>query len=88
MTLKRMQDVTRADVLRAIAECDELGAAAFLQVYGYRASLKYVLRVGDAEYPSKAILGVAAGRTSKQFSGGAAHTVRTLTGLGFEVVRK
>jgi 5-methylcytosine-specific restriction protein A len=86
--MKRSGDVTRADVLRAIAECDERGVEAFLTEHGYRQSLKYKLVLGGQEYPSKAILGVASGREAKQFSGGAAHTVRALAKLGFEVISK
>ncbi len=71
--------------MAAVAECEALGEAAFLAKYGYRQSLRYKLVVGGREYPSKAILGVSRGLTSRQFSGGAAHTVRTLTSLGFSV---
>ena len=79
---------TRESVLRAVAECDELGEREFLARHGYRPSLRYKLVVAGREYPSKAILGVARGLTARQFSGGAAHTVRTLVHLGFEVVAK
>jgi 5-methylcytosine-specific restriction protein A len=80
-----LKDTTREDVLKAIASCDELGEVDFLAQHGYRPSLRYRLVVGGKNYPSKAILGVAAGLTARQFSGGAAHTVRTLSRLGFQV---
>jgi 5-methylcytosine-specific restriction protein A len=80
--------VTAKDVARAIAECDSLGVANFLAKYGYRASLKYVLRHNRRDYPSKAILGVAAGLAPKDFSGGAAHTSKILGRLGYKVVAK
>lgn len=80
-----LKDVTRDSILEAVASCDELGEAAFLARNGYRPSLVYRLVVDGKSYPSKAILGVAAGLTARQFSGGAAHTVRTLARLGFSV---
>lgn len=80
-----LKDATRESVLAAVAQCDELGEAAFLARHGYRPSLVYRLVVDGTSYPSKAILGVAAGLTARQFSGGAAHTVRTLARLGFSV---
>jgi len=88
MTQKRTSDATREDVIQAIGKCDGMGVEAFLTAHGYRASLKYQLRYGGKLYPSKAILGVACGLTARQFSGGAAHTVRVLHGLGFEVVSR
>lgn len=79
---------TREAILLAVAECDRLGEAAFLAAHGYRPSLRYKLHVAGREYPSKAILGVALGKSAREFSGGAAHTVRALAALGFEVVAK
>ena len=78
-------NLTREHVLSAIDECDSIGEAAFLKRHGYGRSTRYQLRHQGVSYPSKAILGVAAGLTSSQFSGGAAHTVRILGRLGFEV---
>jgi len=76
---------TREEVLATLAECDRLGVDAFLKLHGYRPSTKFVLRHNSRSYPSKAILGVAAGLKSNEFSGGAAHTCRVLKRLGFEV---
>ncbi|HYE90773.1 MAG TPA: hypothetical protein VEA38_07135 [Terriglobales bacterium] len=79
--------VTRDAVLAAIRECDALGQKAFLAKYGYRPSLRWVLYYEGRAYPSKAILGVAAGRSAREFFGGAAHTVITLKRLGFQLQR-
>lgn len=78
-------ELTQEHILAALDECKTLGEAAFLKRHGYGRSTRYQLRYQGVSYPSKAILGVAAGLTSKQFSGGAAHTVRVLGRLGFEV---
>lgn len=77
--------VTRDHVLEAIDECGKLGMHAFLEKHGYRPSAKYQLRYKGKSYPSKAILGVAAGLTNRDFFGGAAVVVRHLTRLGFMV---
>lgn len=77
--------VTREAVLEALAACDELGEARFLAAHGFGQSKRYRIRYRGRSYPSKAILGVAAGLTARQFSGGAAHTVRVLVRLGFHV---
>jgi 5-methylcytosine-specific restriction protein A len=75
--------LTREKVLAAIAKCDALGVDAFLKEHGYRPSTKFVLRYNGKSYPSKAILGVAAGLKAREFSGGTEHTVRLLDRLGF-----
>lgn len=81
----KVPNPTREEVLAAIAQCDALGVEAFLKANGYRPSTKFVLRHNSRSYPSKAILGVAAGLKSSEFSGGAAHTCRVLKRLGFDV---
>lgn len=78
-------NVTRDAVLDAIAHCDQLGVDSFLAAYGYQPSRRFLLRHGGRNYPSKAIVGFAAGLTSREFSGGAAHTCRVLVRLGFSV---
>jgi hypothetical protein len=80
-----LKNVTREAVLGAIAECDRVGMESFLTSHGYRPSLKYQLRHKGKSYPSKAILGVAAGLRSSEFFGGAEHVVKHLTRLGFQV---
>lgn len=77
--------VDRAAVLEAIRECDRVGMHAFLETHGYRPSLRYQLRHKGRSYPSKAVLGVAAGLESSEFFGGAAVVVRHLLRLGFQV---
>ncbi|HZJ67665.1 MAG TPA: hypothetical protein VFD36_29380 [Kofleriaceae bacterium] len=79
--------VTRDAVLGAIAHCDALGIDEFLARYGYGPSRRFVLRHGGRSYPSKAIVGFAAGLHARQFSGGAGHACRVLAGLGFTVRR-
>lgn len=83
MTFK---DLNREHILAVLAQVDELGEPAFLKKYGYRPANKYKLRHRNRLYSSKAILGVAAGLESSQFSGGAAHACRVLGKLGFTVV--
>lgn len=78
-------NATRADVLRALAECGAKGVDAFLAEHGYGASKRFHLVHEGRRYPSKAILGVAAGLRARDLFGGAAHTVRTLVRLGFQV---
>jgi len=77
--------VTKEAVLAAIKQCDEMGAEAFCKAHGYSLSVKYVLVHGGKPYPSKAILGVAAGLRGRDFSGGAYHVGRVLGRLGFKV---
>jgi hypothetical protein len=83
--IESINAVTRARVLEVISECKDKGEAAFLKEHGYRKSLRYQLQHGGKSFPSKAILGVSAGLSPKQFSGGASHTVRVLGRLGFTV---
>jgi hypothetical protein len=85
MAGKPMKDITREGVLAAVAECDRLGRDAFLAKHGYRPSKRYRLVVGRRSYDSKAIVGVAMGKTAAEFSGGAATVQRRLERLGFRV---
>ena len=84
-TTLRNKKVTRTAILNAIKECDALGKEAFLAKHGYGDSTKYVLRHGGRTYPSKAIVGVAAGLAAKEFSGGKDHLSQTLSNLGFKL---
>ena len=55
-----LADITsRQAVLDAIAECDRLGRAAFLEQYGFRPAREYFLVENGRDYDSKAIVGVA-----------------------------
>jgi len=81
----RGRSVTAAHVLEAIAEHDNLGTVRFLHRHGYRAASRWVLRHNGRSYPSKAILGVAAGLESADFFGGVAGAGAALTRLGFVI---
>ena len=81
----RGHSASRADVLAAIALCDELGKDEFLRQHGYRDSVRYHLRHDGRSYPSKAILGVALDLNNDDFFGGARETVKMLGELGFHV---
>ncbi|MFD5031422.1 hypothetical protein ACFWM0_13550 [Streptomyces sp. NPDC058405] len=84
-------DVTRDDVLRTLAEYDDLGGEAFLAKYRFKPARSYVLLHDGRRYDSKAIVGVAHRHVNGQalgsgdFSGGAATVVPVLTRLGFHV---
>ena len=77
--------VTRSDVLSAVALFDELGSVSFLRRHGYRDASRFHLRQNGRSYPSKAILGVAAGLSSTEFFGGASGAAGQLASLGFHV---
>jgi hypothetical protein len=70
-------------------EYDELGAAAFLEKYGYAPARIYRIADYGRQYDSKAIAGVAHGYATGQFlrpsdfSGGQHTVVRALEPLGF-----
>lgn len=83
--MKALRDLTQLDVLAAAVECDELGREVWLAKHGYRPSLKYKVLVGRKLYDSKAIVGVALGKSASDFSGGAATVQRRLQALGFAV---
>jgi hypothetical protein len=84
-------DVTRADVLKAIKEYDRLGPDAFFSKHGYSYATTYELVSDGRTYPPKAILGtayeLATGRrlNSSDFEGGRAGAVRILGNLGFTI---
>lgn len=92
MSLSGLNDPSA--VLRAIAECDDLGQTAFLAKHGFRPAKGYFLVHEGRHYDSKAIAGVAANiqhpdRTplrGSDFSGGDATVRRKLEELGFKVV--
>ena len=87
-----MKDVTRQDVVKAIAEFDEIGRQAFLDKYGMGEANTYVIRYEGGEYDSKAIMAAAHGYhpgfqplAANEFSGGETHAVRYLRNLGFVI---
>jgi hypothetical protein len=83
--------VTNADVLRAIQEYDRLGPERFFSEHGFAPATTYELVWGERPYPPKAILGTAyefaTGQrlASGDFEGGKTGAVRVLGKLGFTV---
>jgi hypothetical protein len=51
--------VTHADVVRAIQEYDDLGPERFFSEHGFAPTTTYELVVDERRYPPKAILGTA-----------------------------
>jgi hypothetical protein len=84
-------DVTRAEVLRAIQEYDRLGPEEFFSEHGFAPTTTYDLIWGERRYPPKAILGTAyefaTGQrlASGDFEGGKTGAVRVLGNLGFTI---
>ena len=84
-------DVTRADVLRAIQEYDQLGPEKFFSEHGFAPTTTYDLVWEERNYPPKAILGTAyefaTGQrlASGDFEGGKTGAVLVLERLGFTV---
>jgi hypothetical protein len=83
--------VTRADVLRAVQEYDRLGPERFFWEHGFARATTYELVWDERCYPPKAILGTAyefaTGRriASGDFEGGKTGAVKILGKLGFTV---
>jgi len=86
--------VTRAEVLRAMEEYDQLGPERFFSAHGFAPTTTYELVWEERRYPPKAILGTAyefaTGRrlASSGFEGGRTGAVRILEQLGFIVKEK
>lgn len=92
MTIERnTAKLTRPAVLRAMAEHDAIGQAAFLQKYGFKPARKYRLWYNGKAYDSKAIAGAAFGYLQgnppplqwDEFSGGIERVVPVMEKLGF-----
>jgi hypothetical protein len=85
------EPVTRAEVLRALEEYDQLGPAAFFSAHGFAPTTTYGLLWEERRYPPKAILGTAyefaTGQrlASGDFEGGKSGAVKVLGNLGFTV---
>jgi hypothetical protein len=83
--------VTHADVVRAIQEYDRLGPKRFFSEHGFAPTTTYELVWEERRYPPKAILGtayeLATGRRlgSGDFEGGKSGAVRVLGKLGFTI---
>ena len=86
--------VTRAEVLRAIQDYDRLGPAAFFAEHGFAPTTTYELVWEQRSYPPKAILGTAhefaTGQrlASGDFEGGKTGAVKVLGQLGFTIQHK
>jgi hypothetical protein len=84
-------NVTHADVLRAIREYDRLGAEQFFSAHGFAPTTTYDLVWEERRYPPKAILGtayeIATGQrlASGDFEGGKTGAVKVLGELGFTI---
>jgi drug/metabolite transporter (DMT)-like permease len=90
----KWDDVTHADVVRAIKEYDRLGAEKFYAKHGFAPTTTYELVWEAHRYPPRAILGTAyefaTGQrlASGDFEGGKSGAVRVLGKLGFTVEEK
>jgi hypothetical protein len=86
--------VTRADVLRAIKEYDQLGPEQFFAEHGFAPTTTYELVWEKRRYTPKAILGTAyefaTGQrlSSSDFEGGKTGAVKVLGQLEFTVRKK
>jgi hypothetical protein len=84
-------DVTPAEVLRAIQEYDRQGPEKFFSEHGFGPTTTYDLVWEERRYPPKAILGTAyefaTGRrlASGDFEGGRSGAVGVLGNLGFTI---
>ena len=56
-----LPELTRAEILQAVAEYDELGQEAFLEKYKFGVARSYLLVIDGKTYDSKAIVGAAHG---------------------------
>lgn len=87
---------SRAHVLKAIAEFDELGEQAFLSKYGYGPARSIFIEHEGRRYGQMAIAGVAWGlqhfgdgrERPNSYTGGAISTWPVLRRLGFRVVNR
>jgi hypothetical protein len=83
--------VTHADVVRAIHEYDRLGPERFFSAHGFAPTTTYELVWDGRRYPPKAILGTAfefaTGQRlgSDDFEDGKTGAVKVLGNLGFTV---
>ncbi|MFF9191905.1 HNH endonuclease [Streptomyces rochei] len=84
-------NLTRAGVLAAVTECQQLGRETFRRQYGFGRATTYELLVDGSRFDSKAIAGVAhlysvgSLLSAEDFSGGARTVAHRLRALGFTV---
>lgn len=85
-----LAQISRDDVLAAVAEYDSLGRDRFLETYGFGCSRRYVVMYEDQEYDSRALLGVAHRNATgsilaaSEISGGVATVGDHMGRLGFD----
>ena len=90
----KWDDVTRAEVMRAIQEYDRLGPEEFFSEHGFGPTTTYDLVFDERRYPPKAVLGAAyefaTGQklASGDFEGGKSGAVGVLEELGFDIQDK
>jgi hypothetical protein len=83
--------VTEADVVRALGEYDRLGPEQFFSTHGFGPTTTYDLVWNERLYPPKAILGTAFELATSErlapgdFEGGKSGAVKVLGKLGFTV---
>ncbi|MFI9391958.1 hypothetical protein ACIG53_13870 [Streptomyces bauhiniae] len=83
--------ISRDDILKTLREYDELGAEAFLGLYGFKPARKFLILHEGKEYDSKAVAGVAHKHSQgrplawDELSGGIGHAVDWLKREGFHV---
>jgi 5-methylcytosine-specific restriction protein A len=89
-----LRELSRREILQAVAEYDRFGQDRFLEKYGFGKARSYRLVVDGKTYDSKAIVGAAHGflpgresLAAADFSGGAATVGHLLTSLGFQVTQ-
>lgn len=78
--------VTAMDIREAIRLFEKFGRDRFLELYGYKPSHTYRIRVGKRLYDSKAIIGVAAGQDAADFSGGPSRLLPVCKRCGFTLL--
>jgi MoxR-like ATPase len=86
-----LSEIDVAAVEQTLAECDELGRAAFLAKYGFGTATTYLLRHDGNFYDPKAVIGVAhqhtrTGSALKPNEFDATEAIARLEKLGFEVL--
>ena len=90
----KWDDVTRAEVMRAIQEYDRLGPEEFFSEHGFGPTTTYDLVFDERRYPPKAVLGAAyefaTGQklASGDFEGGKSGAVGVLEELDFDIQDK
>jgi hypothetical protein len=81
-----LSNATGDRILNVIAEFDDRGEVEMLRATGYRNSRVYRILLNGRTYPSKAVVGHAAGLRPDQFFGGVAQVVPHLQSRGFKIV--